>query len=213
MTRPDPAFLADIRARTARHAGDRTAELTLARAEYVHGDVAVGDAILERWLAAEPQDVKLLRLTGLGHLVAGERDPARRLERFRAARTPLSRAYRLDDRDYRILYAFAISRMVEPNFPTENDVAALMEARAMAPAVQTTSIMAGAALLRRGDRERAQKVLAPILNNPHGGPMPAQARALLEGKTLAEAAADGASAEAEPPIGPEPGQSSEPTVH
>lgn len=62
--------------------------------------------------------------------------------------------------------------------------------------------MTGAALQKHGEKERAAGLLSIVANNPHGGPMSAQARALLAGKTVEEAEA-AAKSEPETPLTPE----------
>lgn len=188
--KPDPEFLAKLRARAQRHPGDRLAELTLARAEFAMGDAAAGEAIVRRRLEVEPEDVDTLRVAALGQMRAGLREPERLQERCRAARQIVGKAYPLDKSDYRLLYAYAFCRGVEPGFPTENDVTALLEARELAPSVDEISILAGATLLRRGRRDQAVAVLTPVANNPHGGGATVAARALIAGKTLAAAQAE-----------------------
>lgn len=183
----EPQFLADIRRRAARWPGDRLAELTLARAEFLYGDVTVGEAIMQRRLDADPKDVEALLIAGSGQLVAGARDPANRKARLKAARSFLIPAYKFDDADYRILLAYTFSRALEPGYPNDNDVNALLAARALAPSVQLSSVLAGAALMQRGEQARASVLLAAAANNPHGGAMAAQARALLAGESLDEA--------------------------
>jgi len=175
----DADFLAGVRRKAARYPGDRFAEQVLARAEFVMGDVAAGEAIMKRRLEANPGDFEDLLLAGTGQIMAGMRDPASRDARYRAARAPLGKAYQLDKTDFRPLYAYALARSIEPNFPTDNDMSALMEARYLAPAVQETAWRAGMALLQKGRREEAARVLAPVINNPHAGKAAARARELL----------------------------------
>jgi hypothetical protein len=175
----DTDFLAGVRRKAARYPDDPFAQLVLARAEFVMGDVAAGEAIVERRLAADPKDAEALLLAGLGQVMAGMRDPPNKEARYRAARPLFGRAYQIDKGDFRTLYAYALSRSLEPTFPTDNDIAALTEAHYLAPSVQEISFRAGMALLKRGKRDEAAIVLAPVINNPHGGRAAAQARTLL----------------------------------
>lgn len=197
----DTAFLAEVRRRAARYPRDRLAELTLARAEFMFGDVAKAEALLAPYLVAEPANVELLLLAGEGQLNAAQRPSADLLQRTRAARPYLGRAYQLDKGDYRVLLNYAQSRSVEAAYPTDNDIKVLLEARVLAPSVERTSIMAGSALLKSGRRDEAVKILTPIANSPHGGRMWAYARALVAGKSLdeADAAASGADVLTAPP--------------
>jgi hypothetical protein len=201
ISKPDPAFLAAVRERAARHPGDALAELTLAHAEFTHGDVAAGEAIVARRLAANPNDADTQLLAGVGQMLAGERDPARKTERYRAARPYLSKAYELDKTDYRPLYGYALSRRVEPGFPTDNDINVLLQARSLGRAVADISLLTGRALIMKGKPGEARQALAFVANNPHGGGAAAQARALIEGK-LDEADREGAAEEEEPQAPP-----------
>jgi tetratricopeptide (TPR) repeat protein len=206
----DQDFLDGVRRRAQRYADDVFAQRTLARAEFVMGDVAAGEAIMTRLLAARPNDLENLLLAGTGQVLAGMREPKQRQARYRAARPMLAKAYALDKQDFRPLHAYALARSIEPEFPTDNDVTVLLEARALAPSVQENSVRAGLALLKKGRTADARIVLGPVMNNPHGGAFAAQARALLAGKSEAEAAAAGQRAEpASEPL-PEPSPASAP---
>ena len=174
--------LADIRARAAKWPGDRMAELTLARAEFALGDVAAGEAIVKRRLEQDPKDIETLLVAGLGQIQAGDRDLAQQAARYVAARPLLIKAYGLDQGDYRTLLNYVRSRSVEPEFPNDNDVNALLTARAMAPTVRASSIMAGQLLLMRGRRAEAQAVLSIVANDPHGGEAARLAQALIDGQ-------------------------------
>jgi Flp pilus assembly protein TadD len=186
-SRPDPAFLEQVRKRAGRHPGDALAELTLARAEFAMGDVGAGEAILRRRLAADPNDYETLIEAGADKLIAGQRDQAKRAEYFKASRAFFGKAYAQNKSDYRALYGYARGRWLEPSFPNDNDLNALMAARALAPSVTEISMTTGFALFARGRRDEAVKVLAPVANNPHGGGMAAFAKALIEGKSRSEA--------------------------
>lgn len=202
---PDPAFLEQVRRKAARHPGDKLAELTLARAEYAIGDVAAGDALIARRLAAEPRDYDTLLEAAAGKMICGRRDDARRMEHFRAARGYFSKAFALNDSDFRVLYGYALSRSLEQGFPTENDMNVLILGRELAPSFTELSMQAGMALLARGHRDDAMKVLAPVANNPHSRGVAALARALIDGKSTSDAEAAAKAFEgADEPAGPPP---------
>lgn len=198
----DDLFLGEVRRKAARWPGDRLAELTLARAEFILGDVPAGEAIVARRLAADPNDAETLLLAGTGQVFAAQRDRSAREARMKAARPYLIKAYQADKGDYRTLLMYAISRMSDPAFPNDNDVNALLEAQKLAPGVAFASYTAGAVLIGKGRKAEADRILAVVANAPHGGRMAAQARALMAGRTTAEAEAAGAKEgeeEAEPP--------------
>lgn len=203
----DTDFLADVRRRAARWPNDRYAELVWAAAEFKHGDVTAGEAIIRRRLDADGNDVEALLLAGAGQLSAGLRQPETGVARAKAARPYLIKAHKLDESDYRVLLAYAVSRTAEPGFPNENDLNALLKARSLAPAVDTITVMAGQALLHHGEAKQAAGLLAIVANNPHGGPLAAQARALMQGKSPDQAAAAGATEE-ETPLAPADGETS-----
>lgn len=178
--RVDAGFLNGVRRKAARYPGDRFAEQTLARAEFVMGDVAAGEAIMKRRLEAQANDLEDLLLAGTGQLMAGMRDRAVQEARYRAARPLLGKAYGLDKNDFRTLYAYALSRSIEPKYPNDNDLAALREAHYLAPSVQEITFRYGAGLLQKGQRADAVRMLTPLINDPHGGEMAAQVRTMLE---------------------------------
>jgi hypothetical protein len=155
------------------------------------GDVAAGEAVMQRRLAADPSDYESLIAAGTGKLIAGRRDKARRAEHFKASRALFGKAYAQNKGDFRALYGYAQGRSVEPGFPNDNDLNALTAARDLAPSVTEISMQTGFALFARGRRDEAVKVLMPVANDPHGGGTAAFARALIEGKSRndAEAAA------------------------
>jgi hypothetical protein len=177
----DAQILAEVRARAAKWPGDRIADLILARAEFALGDVAAGEAIVKRRLEQDPKDVETLLVAGLGQLQAGDRDPSQLVDRYQAARPLLIRAYDLGQDDYRTLLNYVRSRSVEPEFPNDNDINALLTARALAPTVKTSSLMAGELLLSRGRRPEALAVLSIVANDPHGGEIAKRAQALIDG--------------------------------
>jgi tetratricopeptide (TPR) repeat protein len=178
----DAELLQSVRKKAAKYPGDWFAERTLARAEFVMGDVGAGEAIMKRRLAAAPEDREDLLLAGLGQIMAGMRDDNQREARFRAARAALGKAYQLDKSDFRPLYAYGLSRTVEDAYPTDNDLNVLLEARGLAPSVQENSVRAGVALIQKGRKEEAARILAAVINNPHGGASTAQLRRLLDGE-------------------------------
>jgi hypothetical protein len=174
-------FLSTIRRRAAKFPGDALADQVLALAEFTYGDVAAGEAIVARRLAASPDEVETLRIAGMGQVIAAERNPKSREARYRAARPFLIRAYGLDPTDFRTLYAYAFSRRLEPGFPNVNDLKALEEAHGLAPSAADITLLAGDALLRGGQPARGRGLLAILANDPHGGRLTQRAKALLAG--------------------------------
>ncbi|HYF23470.1 MAG TPA: hypothetical protein VD929_08750 [Caulobacteraceae bacterium] len=177
-----PGFLQTIRARAAKHPGDRLAELTLAHTEISIGDRARGEAILSRMLAANPDDVDALLLMAESRLGAVEDDtaPAVKLELYREARRYAAKAAKLDQNRYQAFYTYALTRSLEANYPTNNDLEAVRTAYVLAPQVTAVRMAAAQALMRRGEYEEVVAVVAPFANSPHGGEAAKAARAMLE---------------------------------
>jgi hypothetical protein len=184
IDRRDARFLAAIRRKAAKYPGDPLADQVLALAEFTYGDVAAGEAIVNRRLAVHPDELETLRVAGVGQIIAGERDRTARAARYRASRTFLIKAYGLDKTDFRTLYAYAFSRTVEPGFPNDNDLNALVEAHALSPAADDITVLAADALRRRGKDGEARALLSVVANNPHGGDDAERARAMMAGAPL-----------------------------
>lgn len=178
----DDALLADVRRKAAHYPGDALAERVLARAEYKIGDVAAGEAISRRRLQAQPDNAEDLFVAGRGQVEAAQRDPTNRLARFRRARPLLAKSHQISQTDYRALYGYAMTRTLEPGFPSENDLTAFLLARDLAPAHKGLTFQTGQALILAGRKAEGAQVLAPLINDPHGGAMADRARALVEGK-------------------------------
>lgn len=176
-----PELLARVRRSAARHQNDQFAQLILARAEVTIGDFKAGQAILDRLLAQNPESLEVIREAAHAQMSRGVRFPEERQAAFRAARPLLGKAYQKDPNDFRTLYGYAQARSIEADYPNDNALQVLLRARQLAPSVEHVSLQVGAALLTRERREEAAFVLAPLANNPHGGPYQERARALMEG--------------------------------
>lgn len=174
-----PAFLEEIRAKAARFPGDRLAELTLARAEITFGDRAAGEAILQRRFAADATDVDAAWLMALSRLFAGQAQPARRAEFYAQARPWLGKAFALDGNRYQTLYDYAQARSVDADYPTDNTLAVLLKAHALAPQVAPVTLGAARGLMKRKRFAEAIVLLTPLANNPHGGGLARAAAALI----------------------------------
>jgi hypothetical protein len=174
-----PAFLREIRDKAARFPGDRLAELTLARAEITFGDRAAGEAILQRRFAADATDVDAAWLMALSRLFAGQAEPARRAEFYAQARPWLGKAFALDGNRYQTLYDYAQARSVDADYPTDNTLAVLLKAHALAPQVAPVTLGAARGLMKRKRFAEAIVLLTPLANNPHGGGLARAAAALI----------------------------------
>lgn len=199
-------FVAKARSAAAKHPGDRFAELTLARVEVTYGDRTAGEAILTRLLAADPNDVDALRLMAGSKLRVGQADPARRAELFAEARPFLARAFKTDPNHYQTLFAYAVSRSTDPDYPSENTLNTLLLAHQIAPQVPAIALETAKALAARGRKEEAIVKFRLLANAPHGGEIADAAKIELDKLTGAseQAAAedgDGTTATAAAPGG------------
>lgn len=183
------AFLADIRARAARHPGDRLAELVLARAELALGDPEKGRVLIETFTQARPDDAEGLELAGLARLAAGDRNEDHQVALYKEAGQLLGQAYKLDPTRYQTLYGYARSRSLDPKYPTPNVMAVLEEAQGLAPQVSAITLDTARAMIRRDRHDEAAALLQPVANSPHGGADAARARAML--KALSEGSGSG----------------------
>ena len=173
-------LLAKVRGLTARWPDDRLSQIVRGHAEIDYGDRAAGEAVLTARLAKSPDDVEALQLLARSRMAAGDADPARRTELYHQAGGFLTQAYKLDPNDYRTVYAYALTRTVDPGFPTENTLTAMLEAHALAPQVGDISLNTAQALMVRGRFDEAEGLLKPIANDPHGGGLATAARAMME---------------------------------
>lgn len=213
---PSDSELARIRSEAARR-GDPFARRVLAEAETMYGDPAAAERLLAELLAASPQDVDLLYLRGMAHIVAArDLDAEERTSRFRRARVWFARAHRLDPNHFQTLYRYAQSFSDEPEFVSENNTNVLLLAQQLAPQVAEIRMNAAAMLLMRGDYGRAEALLAPLASTAHQGELAEAARAMLEQARAHDNRGIGISFEQAdeeqetPPPGEQPGAAREP---
>jgi tetratricopeptide (TPR) repeat protein len=164
-----PKVLKVIRGKADHHAGDRFADLTLARAETLYGDRPAGEAILNRYIAADPADAEALRLLAESKIATGEKDEANRAALYVEARALLARSLKAEPDHYQSLYAIARTRRVEPGYPTAGALEVLLLAHTLAPQVDEISVQAAQGLVARGRDDEARPLLAVLANDPLGG--------------------------------------------
>lgn len=182
--------LAEAQRTAARHPDDPWAARVLAQAYLDMKQPTEAIQVLEASLAIQPDDPLALRMKAVSLMDLGDAikadDPDRHRTLFGQARSSLSRAYQLDALDYRLYLSLDRSRRVSDGYPTENDLDTLLLGRALAPQVQTLSILAAQALVHHNDPLSAVSLLTPIANNPHGGEgMTAVRRMLAEARSKA----------------------------
>jgi hypothetical protein len=177
---PSPAQLARIRREAAR-LGDPLAKRVLAEAEALHGDRAIAERLLGELLATSPNDVELLYLRGMVHIVAArDAEAEARTAQFRRARVWFSRAHRLDQNHYLTLYRYAQSFSDDPEFASENNLNVLLLAHHLAPQVAEIRMNAAALLLMRREYAQAEALLMPLASTAHSGELADAARTMLE---------------------------------
>jgi Flp pilus assembly protein TadD len=170
-------LLARTRQASARFPGDPFASAVQAHAEILFGDRAVGTAMLDALLAANPKDAELLYLRGYSDLLAGRADEQNRATLFQAAGRRFAQAYKLDENYYPTLYAYTETRSLDPL--SDNGLETLLLARWLAPQVEIIAFNAAIALMQRKRFPEAERLLQPLAANPHGGAFGEKVRAML----------------------------------
>jgi thioredoxin-like negative regulator of GroEL len=177
----EAAFLERIRTRAALYPDDGLAQRTLACLELEDGDKAKGAAILDRLVAANPQDAASLRLKALILLAqAGDaNEPAAQRKLMNDAGRLLLRANAAEPNDYRTLLNYGRSRRGEADYPNDNILDVLGNAAVLAPQVDDVAIETARAYIMRQRWDDAEKLLTPVASNPHGTTGAAIARSML----------------------------------
>lgn len=177
--RLDDDDAAELVQRIRRIAGtpqDSFATIALAHAEASYGDPGAARALLEPYLAANPNDVEGQYVMGLSYLREARdaneaADTAARDAAAAQARRHLTRAFRIDGNHVPTLYAYVDSytgaRM--DSATSDNVLNALLLARQLAPQVSDITFRAADWLLSAGRPAEAIPMLRVIAYNPHGG--------------------------------------------
>jgi tetratricopeptide (TPR) repeat protein len=163
------AFAEEVGKRAARYPGDPLAERALAQARLQAEDFGLAQAVIDRRLAAAPDDVQALELKALILMAMGDADPAQQPALYKQASQVLGRAFKVDGARYQILLAYARSRSLSAGYPSDNVMEGLLLAAELAPQVSDVTLQAVQALAMRGDYARAVVLLRPLANDPHDG--------------------------------------------
>lgn len=174
------ALVAEVRDLAARHPGDPFARLVLGRAEILFGDPATGEAALTALLDEQPQNVEALQLLAMARLNDAADHPEGPDTARRQARGFLQRAYNADDANYYTFLLIAESRVGEPGYPDDNDVATWELAFTVAPQLAQARFGYAQALMARGRNAEAVALLLPMANDPHNRQNAALVRQLIE---------------------------------
>lgn len=169
-----------VRRLAARHPDDPFATLQLGHAELHFGDPEAGEAILERLLEREPDNVEALQLMANRYIRLAMDTPDEVVSLMRNARTYLARAYAADPEQYYTLQLLAQTRQVEIDYPTENDLVTWDQAFRLAPQLPSIRIGFAQALMRAEEFDEAVIVLRPLANAAHGGSAAEAAAALMD---------------------------------
>jgi hypothetical protein len=167
----------------AGRAGGRTGDLLLARAELKLGDAALAERLLQARLAQSAEDAEALELLASARLKESMSAPDRADSLRGDARVFASRAYKADPNRYQALLAYLRGREGLPSYPSDNDLVAVQDALDLAPQVAGLRLLGARALIAKGRSAEAGEVLAPLVNDPHGGDVSDAARALLAAAT------------------------------
>lgn len=165
------AALEDVRARANAAPNDPIAQRALALAELQRGNRTEARAMLDKLLAASPEDPDLLRWRAQ----ASGAGP----EGFAEARRYLTRAFAAAPNDWRTLHAYA--RLFQPArrpLPT-HALDVLLRAHELAPQVNEVVLDTAVALAQAGRLQEAASVLEPLAWSPHGGQAAELAEKLL----------------------------------
>lgn len=180
-------LLARIRQLAGAEPYDDFALLTVARAEIRLGSFAAGRALLEPYLAANPENAEALYLTGLAYLrEADDAEGETRTTLLAQARRYFSRGYRANDTHVPTLarYAESYAGTSMSDATYENYINILLLARQLAPQVDEISLNAANMLLAGNRVREAIPILRALAYDPHAGGSAEVAQRLL---TQAEA--------------------------
>jgi len=166
-----PALLAKIRAEAAKYPDDDFAKTVLARAEIVIGDEWKALDYLKARVAAHPDDADAqfmlgqtwYLMTAHKHIIDGETAQSQ----MKAARAALGTAYQLDPLNAPDLYYYSLALAAPGEPPSDNMIAAAMQAQILAPSVDIYAIRAARLLAVRGRLAEAKDMLVPLASDPH----------------------------------------------
>lgn len=172
-------YLQRIRAIAARYPDDPLAARVLAHAELLYGDGEVADRLLDRLIAARPNDAELLYLKGMRLLVAA-RSGAQPTDAGAQARDWFVRARAADPSHYQAMIRYVESLDTEPGPLSDEARRMLIEASRLAPQVASVALNAANMLIERGEYEEAIALLEPLAANPHDAAIASLAQHLLD---------------------------------
>lgn len=162
----DARSLARIREAAARApADDGWAKRALAIGEAVSGDRAVAAQMLDALIMENGQDADLLRWRA--SLYRADRPGASAAD-VDAARKLLVRAWKAAPNDWQVLWAYA-NTFRSGNKLNDSVLDVLWKASELAPQVDALAMKTGVEMARAGHYDHAEALIAPVVNDPHGG--------------------------------------------
>ena len=176
-------WLTELREDAARYPTEPRAQLLLAEAECRTGNDAACLAAADRTLALEPENAAALAWKGIAtaHLAAA--GPAEgRAAGIKQGRALIVRANRIDTEAVQPLIAYFRSFADVGEAPTDAALDGLAKASESVPSAPSTRLLLGRELVRRGDKQAAQRVLRPVTDGAYNSPEKPQAEAALSGR-------------------------------
>lgn len=169
------------------HGGDRMGLLLAARAHRLSQRPDLALATLEPAISDSLQDADILRVAAMALLdqARTETDLDKGQALRRRASEYLARAMDAEPTDFRIYLGLNDTRNGQARYPTDNDLATLEVAYALAPQSFDARLRLGRAYMARGMNFQAIHVLTPVSNSPHRSSYTRRAREMI---TLARAA-------------------------
>jgi hypothetical protein len=172
------AFLAQIRTAAARYPDDPLAVRTLAEAEALYGDGAAADRLLDRLLAAAPNDGELLYFKGMRYrALANSDNPPDDADA--TARLWFGRARAANPNHFQTLLRLAEMRRGTEDYRSQDTIDMLLRAHQLAPQVLSITMNAASLLISRRRYDEAITLLAPVALSPHDGGAAQAARAMI----------------------------------
>ncbi|MFC5342688.1 DUF1570 domain-containing protein [Brevundimonas staleyi] len=151
-----------------------------ARAQRLAGEPQTAIALLEPLIRPDSQDARALRYAAEAWLdLAAKSEGDERLTQIRQARSLLAQSLEIDPLDFLTYLDMDRMRQGVAGYPSENDMATLEVAVALAPQSFDARTRYARVLISRGRPADAVAVLHPVANSPHGGGQRAEGRRLI----------------------------------
>lgn len=167
--------LADVRRGATPYLDDVFVQLTLAHAELTAGNDATAQAIVDKLLLRDPNNVDALVLRGLTELAA---KPPRPEE----AKRYFARAYNSDQTNHGALFLYGMSMLKLEKIPSENTLNVISLAVNLAPQVEEMQLAMALALMQAQHYPEAIRSAELLANAPHGSHQEPARKLIAEAK-------------------------------